>query len=56
VFWTDYNGGGVRSRSKLGGPVKEIAGGLGEPYQIAIDATHVYWTDLTTKAVMVAPR
>lgn len=56
VFWTDPEGGRVRSRSKLGGPVKEIAGGLGSPYQIAIDATHVYWTDLTTNAVMVAPR
>ncbi len=61
VFWTEHgwnglDGGLVRSRSKLGGPIKDIASGLGFPSQIAVDATHVYWTDHFKQVVMVAPR
>ena len=56
VFWTDYNNGFVRARDKLGGPVEDLGAGLGNPHLIAVDATHVYWTDTATNTVMAAPR
>ena len=42
VYWTEYNGGLVRSVSRSGGPVSTLASGLDHPEGVVVDGSYLY--------------
>jgi hypothetical protein len=45
VYWTDRAGGEVLKAPLAGGQPELLANNQAEPYSLALDAEHVYWTN-----------
>jgi hypothetical protein len=45
VYWTASDTGTIQQVSINGGAVTTLASGLNQPMRVAVDATHVYWTE-----------
>ncbi|MFO0673520.1 MAG: hypothetical protein U0235_28540 [Polyangiaceae bacterium] len=56
AYVTDNYGGTVVKVPLLGGSATTIAAGLAGPSGIAIDATHVYWTEAGSGTIKRAPK
>lgn len=55
VFWTEQNGR-VRAVPKAGGVAFDVASVFGNPLELAVEATHVYWVIPEFGEVAMAPK
>jgi hypothetical protein len=55
IYWTENMGGGRVLRMEIGDMMPTVLGSSDLPFDLAVDAQHVYWSDVSNNRIYKVP-